>query len=152
MRHLHLLPASLLVTVSNKEKAFIRASRVAHLATTDKNGHPHIVPICYVLDREDLYSPIDEKPKRTAPLRLKRITNILTNPHVSVVVDRYEDDWNRLAYVLVRGKAQVLTRGGKHKRAVALLRKKYPQYRSMAIHQRPIIRITSTHCNSWGKL
>jgi len=125
---------------------------VGHLATIDKNGHPHIVPICFVLDREDLYSPIDEKPKRKAPLRLKRIRNILTNPHVSVVVDRYEDDWNRLAYVQVRGKAQVLTGGGKHKRAVALLRKKYPQYRSMAIHQRPIIRITSTLCNSWGTL
>ena len=152
MSCLYLRPASLLVTVSNKEKAFIRASRVGHLATTDKNGHPHIVPICYALDREDLYSPIDEKPKRTTPLHLKRIRNILANPHVSVIVDRYEDDWNRLAYVLVRGKAQVLTRGKKHKRAVALLRKKYPQYRSMAIHQRPIIRISSTQCNSWGTL
>ena len=144
--------AGLIVAVSNKEKAFIRASRVGHLATADQDGRPHVVPICYVLDGKNLYSPIDEKPKRTAPLHLRRIRNILTNPHVSVVVDRYEDDWKRLAHVLIRGKAQVLTRGERHKRAVALLRKKYPQYRSMAIHRRPVIRITLTHCKGWGAL
>ena len=139
-------------TISNQERAFLRASRVGRLATADKNGHPHIVPICYVLDQENLYSPIDEKPKRAVPLRLKRIKNIRINPNVAVVVDRYEDDWNRLAYVLVRGQAKVLMGGKQHKRAVTLLRKKYPQYRSMAIHQRPLIRITQIHCSSWGAL
>lgn len=135
-----------------KERAFIRSGRVARLATTDQKGRPHVVPICYALDGEELYSSIDEKPKRTPPLQLKRISNILTNPHVSVIVDRYEENWTHLAYVLITGKARLLIQGEKHKRAVALLRRKYPQYRSMAIHQRPVIHIISTHCSSWGKL
>lgn len=110
------------------------------------------MPICYVFDGQELYSPIDEKPKQASPLLLKRVRNIRANPHVSVVVDRYDDDWQRLAYVLIIGKAKVLVKGQKHKRAVLLLRRKYPQYRQMAIHDRPIIRITPTHLKSWGKL
>lgn len=138
--------------MTKKEKAFIRSARVARLATADRKGHPFVVPICYVFDGQELYSPIDEKPKQTFPLLLKRVRNIRANPHVSVVVDRYDDDWQRLAYVLIIGKAKVLVKGQKHKRAVLLLRRKYPQYRQMAIHDRPIIRITPTHLKSWGAL
>jgi PPOX class probable F420-dependent enzyme len=125
---------------------------VAHLATANIKGHPLNVPFCYVLDGEELFSPIDEKPKTSSPLLLKRILNIRQNPHVSVVVDRYDDDWERLAYVIITGKARVLTRGKRHQRAVACLRRKYPQYRTMAIHKRPIIHITPTHWRSWGAL
>lgn len=138
--------------MTKKEKAFIRSARVARLATADRKGHPFVVPICYVFDGQELYSPIDEKPKQASPLLLKRVRNIRANPHVSVVVDRYDDDWQRLAYVLIIGKAKVLVKGQKHKRAVLLLRRKYPQYRQMAIHDRPIIRITPTHLKSWGAL
>lgn len=138
--------------MTKKEKAFIRSARVARLATADRKGRPFVVPICYVLDGQELYSPIDEKPKQASPLLLKRVRNIRANPHVSVVVDRYDDDWQRLAYVLIIGKAKVLVKGQKHKRAVLLLRRKYPQYRQMAIHDRPIIRITPTRSKSWGKL
>ena len=138
--------------MTRKEKAFVRSGRVAHLATADGKGRPLNVPLCYVLDGEELYSPIDEKPKTISPLLLKRILNIRQNPHVSVVVDRYDDDWERLAYVIITGKARVLTRGKRHRRAVVLLRRKYPQYRAMAIHKRPIIHITPIHCRSWGTL
>ncbi len=138
--------------MTRKEKAFVRSGRVAHLATADIKGHPLNVPFCYVLDGEELYSPIDEKPKTSSPLLLKRILNIHQNPHVSVVVDRYDDDWERLAYVIITGKARVLTRGKRHQRAAACLRRKYPQYQAMAIHKRPIIHITPTHWRSWGAL
>ena len=138
--------------MTKKERDFVRANRVAHLATADRKGCPFVVPICYVLDGQELYSPIDEKPKQASPLLLKRVKNIRANPHVSVVVDRYDDDWQRLAYVLIIGKAKVLVKGQKHKRAVLLLRRKYPQYRQMAIHDRPIIRITPTRLKSWGAL
>jgi hypothetical protein len=87
------------------------------LATADIKGHPLNVPLCYVLDGEELYSPIDEKPKTSSPLLLKRILNIRQNPHVSVVVDRYDDDWERLAYVIITGKARVLTRGKRHQKS-----------------------------------
>ncbi len=135
-----------------KQAAFIRAARVAHLATADKSGQPLVIPICFAFDGQVLYSSIDEKPKQAHPLLLKRIRNIRANPRVAVVVDRYDDDWRRLAYVLITGRAKVLFRGRKHKRAVLLLRRKYPQYRQMAIHERPIIRITPARIKSWGEL
>jgi PPOX class probable F420-dependent enzyme len=119
------------------------------LATADKTGRPHVIPICFALDGKELYSPIDEKPKKAAPLRLKRIRNIRANPHVAVVIDRYDEDWRRLAYVLIVGKAKLLMRGARHKRAVRLLRKKYPQYKKMRLEERPMIQITPLQWKSW---
>ncbi|MGH7768820.1 MAG: TIGR03668 family PPOX class F420-dependent oxidoreductase, partial [Candidatus Binatia bacterium] len=82
---------------------------------------------------------------------LKRVRNILANPYVAVVVDRYDDNWKKLAYVLVAGSAKILLGGQRHARAVRLLRRKYPQYRKMKLEERPIIRITITGWTSWGK-
>jgi PPOX class probable F420-dependent enzyme len=122
------------------------------LATANKTGRPHVIPICFALDGKELYSPIDEKPKKAAPLRLKRIRNIQANPRVAVVIDRYDENWQRLAYVLITGRAKILMRGARHQRAVRLLRKKYPQYRKMRLEERPIIRITPTGYRCWGDL
>lgn len=137
--------------LASKVRRFLRCARVAHLATADRKGKPHVVPICFIFDGKALYSPIDEKPKKISPLRLKRIKNIQANPRVCVVVDRYDDNWRRLAFVLITGRARILLRGQKHKKAVLLLRKKYPQYRRMAIQDRPMIRIQPTRVTSWGK-
>ena len=137
---------------SRKIAAFLRSARVAHLATADREGQPHVIPICFAFDGAELYSPIDEKPKKRLPLLLKRIKNIRENPQVSVVVDRYDDDWSRLAYVLITGRAKVLVKGQRRHRAVLLLRRKYPQYRHMAIYDRPMIQIRPARCKSWGAL
>jgi PPOX class probable F420-dependent enzyme len=128
---------------------FIRSARVARLATADDKGRPHVIPICFALDGKELYSPIDEKPKKTSPLLLKRIRNIRANPHVAVVIDRYDEDWRRLAYVLIKGRAKILLKGPKHKRAIQLLRKKYPQYKKMRLEERPMIQITPLQWKSW---
>ena len=130
----------------------LRSARVAHLATADQRGRPLVVPICFVFDGKGLYSPIDEKPKKSAPLLLKRIRNIQANPYVAVVVDRYDENWKRLAYVLITGKAKVLLRGPKHEKAVRLLRRKYPQYQKMRLEGRPIIRITPSRWKIWGAI
>lgn len=138
--------------LTRKEAAFVRSARVAHLATADDKGQPHVIPICYAFDGKELYSSIDEKPKRTYPLKLRRLKNIRSNPRVAVVVDRYDENWKKLAYMLIFGTAKVLTRGPRHKRAILLLRRKYSQYRKMAIHERPIIRIQPSRTVSWGSL
>ena len=129
---------------------FVRAARVAHLATADAIGQPLVIPICFAFDGKEFFSPIDEKPKRTT--KLKRLRNIAENPKVSLIIDRYDDDWRRLAYVLIRGSAKILLRGARHRRGVYLLRRKYPQYRSMAINDRPMIVITPKQLTSWGDL
>lgn len=128
----------------------IRSARIAHLATADKKSQPHVVPICFVYDGKNFYSPIDEKPKRVAATKLKRLKNIAKNPNVALIIDRYEENWRKLAYVLVSGEARVLLRGANHRKAVRLLRRKYPQYRSMAIDQRPLIVIRPKRVTSWG--
>lgn len=130
----------------------MRSQRVARLATADAGGQPHVVPICYAFDGRAFYTPIDEKPKRAAPRRLRRLANIAANPQVALVIDRYDDDWSLLAYVLVLGTAEVLEGGGEQRRALALLREKYPQYRQMALEERPLIKVTPARLVSWGKL
>ena len=93
------------------------------------------MPICYAFEDAEVYSSIDAKAKRIAPLLLERVRNIRENSSVSIVVDRYEEDWSQLAYVLIRGRARILTRGPRHEKGVHLLRMKYPQYQEMAIEE-----------------
>ena len=139
--------------MTRKEGAFVRRARVGHLATVDEEGQPLNLPFCFAFDGESLYSPIDEKPKSAAPRDLKRVRNIRANPRVSVVVHRYDDeDWSRLAHVVIQGRARVLVRGETHRKAVRLLRRKYPQYREMALDRRPVIQIRALRCIAWGRL
>ena len=108
------------------------------------------MPICYVFDGEQFYSPVDEKPKQVAPRQLKRVRNIEANPHVALVIDDYADDWSKLVYVIVSGLAAIIAPGtDEHARAVTMLRDKYPQYAAMAIDERIIIKITPTRIKQW---
>ena len=138
--------------IPKKITVFIRAGRVAHLATADADGQPLVIPICFAFDGKEFFSPIDEKPKQISPHKLKRLRNIAENSKVSLIIDRYDEDWQRLAYLLITGRAKILLRGARHRRAVLLLRKKYSQYERMAIDERPIIVITPIRIRNWGNL
>jgi PPOX class probable F420-dependent enzyme len=105
----------------------LAAARVARLATIDPDGRPHLVPIVFALDGDTLYSAVDRKPKRSTTLR--RIENARARPDVTVLVDHYEDDWSRLWWIRLRGRARVLDDGDERERALELLAAKYPQYR-----------------------
>ena len=133
-----------------RELQFIHHQRVAHLATADAAGRPHVVPVCFAYLDGRIYVAIDEKPKRS--LRLKRLRNIEENPQVSLVFDRYVEDWSRLAWVMVHGTAAVVLNGPEHERAVAVLRGRYLQYQSMALEGRPVISISVDRTSSWGDL
>jgi PPOX class probable F420-dependent enzyme len=102
-------------------------ARVARLATTDPSGRPHVVPICFALDGETLYTAVDRKPKRSR--NLKRLANVRAHPDVEVLVDHYEDDWEKLWWVRLHGRGRVLEAGLEHDHALALLVAKYRQYR-----------------------
>lgn len=131
------------------QRRFVRGARIARLATADAAGRPHAVPICFALSSDTLYSAIDLKPKQQAPENLRRLRNLAENPQVAVIVDRYSEDWKRLGFVLIRGRAS-LARAGEAQRAIRLLRRKYPQYRTMPLEGRPIIKIRLTSAYSWG--
>lgn len=122
---------------------------MAHLATANRAARPHIVPICFALSSRFLYTAIDLKPKKQATPELRRLRNIAENPRVAVIVDRYAEDWERLAFVLLHGRAS-LARGREVRRAIRLLRRKYRQYRAMPLEGRPVIKIRLTATYSWG--
>ena len=129
---------------------FVRTHRVARLATADAVGAPYAVPICFGFDGERIYTAIDLKPKRVGGRALKRVRNILGNPQVAVVIDDYSEDWSELAYVMIRGKADILESGEERASAEALLREKYPQYVEMLEPGCAVIRITPERVVSWG--
>jgi len=131
-------------------RILLTESRMGHLATSTKHGKPHIVPICYVVDGNSVYTPIDEKPKRREPTQLRRVLNIVENPNVCLVVDHYEEDWSELKYVIVHGSAEIVHEGEAHDRAVILLRKKYEQYRQMRLEDRPLIKIKLIKVVAWS--
>ena len=135
------------------QTAFLVRQRVARLATADEAGEPHAVPVCFAHSQGGIYVALDEKPKDVPPTRLKRVRNILENPHVALVADRYAEDWSLLAFVMVRGRAELLEPGAEeHAAAVRLLRGKYHQYEKMRIEENPVIVIRPTKVAAWGTL
>ncbi len=138
--------------LSEREHRFLAERRVGHLATADRLGVPHVVPVCFALSEGTLYIAVDEKPKRHPAARLKRLRNIAENAAVAVVVDRYDEDWTRLGWVMLHGRAEVLAAGTEHDRAQALLRARYRQLQTMDIAQLPVIAIRIERVASWGDL
>ncbi|MBM4416638.1 MAG: TIGR03668 family PPOX class F420-dependent oxidoreductase, partial [Chloroflexi bacterium] len=131
-------------------RAFIERQRVAHLATAGPDGTPHLVPICFALADGVVYSTVDDKPKRTQQLR--RVQNIAERPQVALLFDHYEEDWGRLGWVQLRGRASLLERGEEHAHALAALRERYAQYRGLNAGERAVIRVEPAVVRCWGAL
>ncbi|HSH22242.1 MAG TPA: pyridoxamine 5'-phosphate oxidase family protein, partial [Candidatus Caenarcaniphilales bacterium] len=128
--------------LSTAELALLADARRAVLATIAADGRPRLVPIAYAVapwtdadGRNVIYSPLDEKPKSVAdPRRLARVRDILERPEVTLLIDRWSENWSELAWLRVEGEATLLepsagwTEAGRHADAVRLLRGRYPQY------------------------
>jgi PPOX class probable F420-dependent enzyme len=138
--------------LEDRERDFLLAQRVGHLATADARGNPHVVPVCFAIGNDTLYVTIDEKPKQPGGLPLKRLRNMLDNPSTAFVADRYDDDWTRLGWVMLRGRAEILTDGPEHDHAQTLLRERYVQYRAMQLADLPVIALRIERVTGWGDL
>jgi len=103
-------------------------ARVGRLASADAGGIPHVVPFVFAVDGETVYWAVDQKPKRSR--ELKRLSNIRENPNVELVVDHYEEDWDRVWWIRAGGPARILEDGEESERAGRLLQEKYRQYRA----------------------
>jgi PPOX class probable F420-dependent enzyme len=137
--------------LSEHQACFLARRRVGHLATADARATPHLVPVCFVVSDGALYITIDQKPKGD-PKALRRLKNIIENPHAAFVADRWDEDWSRLGWIMLRGPAEILADGSEHDRAQALLRQRYPQYRAMELDGLPVIAIRIARVTSWGDL
>jgi coenzyme F420-0:L-glutamate ligase/coenzyme F420-1:gamma-L-glutamate ligase len=148
--------------LTDAERAFVSGARRAVLATIRPDGEPRLVPVCFVLTGEPdaqgrpiLYSPVDEKPKAsTDPHRLGRIKDLLVLPAVTLLVDRWSEDWVQLAWVRLTGRGVLLEpeprERAEHDAAIVALRAKYLQYADHDLEGRPIIRVTIDRVQSWG--
>jgi PPOX class probable F420-dependent enzyme len=143
------------VKISGAVQKKLKKARVARLATLDDKNGPHIVPICFVYDGKLFYTAVDRKPKRVPPERLARLRNIRAVSRIALLIDEYDDDWTRLWYVLIRGKAQLIPKSAhrEHASAIRKLRAKYEQYaQGMLADDAPIIRITPERATFWGAI
>jgi PPOX class probable F420-dependent enzyme len=140
--------------LAHDERTFLATARRAVLGTIAPDGRPRLVPICFVLDGDEpvLYSPLDDKPKRSEdPLALARIRDIGADPRVTVLVDRWDEDWSRLAWLRCSATASVQPSSAVgHGDIIAALRAKYPQYETHRLEGRPLIRIEIERVTSWG--
>lgn len=134
--------------LSQPERAFLLRQRIGHFATADGLGTPSVVPVCFALDKDILYTAVDDKPKRSRHPR--RIRNLEANSRVAFVADRYDEDWSMLGWVMIRGAADLLASGEKFERGCDLLRRRYVQYARM--HLSPLIAVRILEAGSWGNL
>ena len=156
------MPASEVLTAV--ERRFLDGERRAILATTAPDGRARLVPVCYALTgqldrigRPVIYTPIDEKPKRSDdPHAVARVRDLFVLPEVTLIVDRWDEDWSRLAWLRLYGSGELLEpqvdERSEHATAVAALRARYPQYATHDLASRPIIRIGVERVVSWGEI
>jgi PPOX class probable F420-dependent enzyme len=138
-------------SLSASARELLRTARIAHLATSDQYARPHVVPIVFVWQEPVLYTPLDRKPKRGDDWHaLRRVRNIETNGRVAIVVDRYDEDWSRLAWVLLEGVATILESGDEREAGAKMLRQKYAQYETLPLEGRPIVRVEIEHEAEWA--
>jgi PPOX class probable F420-dependent enzyme len=141
-----------------RERELLETARRAVLATVASDGSPRAVPICFAVRFGDaglpmaVYSPLDEKPKRNPdPRAFARVRDLLARPAVVVLVDLWDEDWSRLAWIQLRGNASLMDPGGpEHGEAIGLLRARYPQYVSHDLESRPIVKVEVTAVRSWA--
>jgi PPOX class probable F420-dependent enzyme len=129
-------------------RSHVAKARVGRLATVTPSGLPHVVPLCFTLQGDEIFSVVDFKPKST--IELARLENIEANPDVALLVDHYDDEqWDRLWWVRADGRARVIDSGVEHTTAIQLLRAKYPQY-SERRPTGPVIALAVRRWTGWS--
>jgi PPOX class probable F420-dependent enzyme len=125
------------------------SARLAHLATADRSGRPHLVPVVFAVEQDVVYSAVDAKPKRTTALR--RLANVAENPAAAVLVDHYDDeDWKALWWVRADGTGRVLDpQEDEARHAVGLLVARYPQHRAEP-PQGPVLAVDVERWSGWS--
>jgi PPOX class probable F420-dependent enzyme len=138
------------IDLGGETRELLDSARVAHLATADQYARPHVIPIVFVVREGRLYFPLDRKPKRDDDWHLlRRVRNIETNGRVSIVIDRYDEDWTKLAWVLIEGVATILETGEERDGAVGELAMKYEQYGADGLEGRPVVRVVIERTVQW---
>jgi len=136
--------------LDQKTKTLIKRAKVARLATVDQKSHPYVVPVVFVFHENSFFIPLDEKVKTVNAGKLKRVKNIEENPNVTLLIDKYQNDWKKLFFLMIHGKATVID--GKNSKLMDKIHKllilKYPQYKKIGIGN-SCITINPTKVTFW---
>jgi len=137
--------------LNQKTMTLIKGVKVARLATVDQKSHPYVVPVVFVFHENSFFIPLDEKVKTVNARKLKRVKNIEKNPNVTLLIDKYQNDWKKLFFLLIHGKATITD--GKNSKLMdkihKLLISKYPQYKKIGIGN-SCIAINPTKVTFWN--
>jgi PPOX class probable F420-dependent enzyme len=125
----------------------VASARVARMATVGADGRPHLVPVCFVLLGDTVYTAVDDKPKRTT--RLRRLENLAATGRACLLVDHYSEDWTTLWWVRLDGTGRVVTDAAEAARAVDALRHRYEPYTRQA-PDGPVIAIDIAGWTGWA--
>ena len=109
-------------------RKLIEQSRVAHLGVIDDENRPRVLPVTFAVCDGALVSAVDYKPKRVPGAELARVRWLRARPDAALTVDRFDDDWSRLAWVQAIGRAEVLDEPPPG--ALGALRARYEPYRA----------------------
>ena len=132
---------------ADEARARFEAARVARLATVAADHRPHVVPVTFALDGDRVVTAVDAKPKRRGSLR--RLDNIRANPTVALLVDRYDEDWDRLWWARADGHARIVEDGPELDAARDLLSRRYEQYRAVPLDG-PVILVDVDRWSGWS--
>ena len=137
--------------LNQKTKTLIKRAKVARLATVDQKSHPYVVPVVFVFHENSFFIPLDDKTKTVNPKNLKRVKNIQKNSNVALIIDKYQNDWKKLFFLMIHGKATVID--GKNSKIMdkvhKLLISKYPQYKKIGVGN-SCIKINSQRITHWS--
>jgi PPOX class probable F420-dependent enzyme len=126
----------------------VRQARVGRLASVGADGAPHLVPVCFELTGDRLVTVVDHKPKTTYALR--RLDNIRANPAVTLLVDHFEEDWSRLWWVRVDGRAHVVDDAAEVADLVPALLEKYRGHYGLKTNLGSAIVVDLHHWVGWA--
>jgi PPOX class probable F420-dependent enzyme len=129
------------------QERLLAEERSGVLGTIARGGLPQLVPVCFALAGGEVAIAIDEKPKQG--VTLARVRNIERDPRATLLVDHYEERWERLAWLRLEGDADLLERGSEWPEALEALRRRYPRYRAMALESLPLIRLRPVRAVGW---
>ncbi len=146
------------MVLSDSERALLESARRGVLATIAEDGTPRLVPLVFAADTDAdpliVYSPLDDKPKAVAdPRHLARVRDILRDERVTLLIDRWSEDWSQLEWLRLSGSARLISSDdapAQHAAAVALLRARYPQYAARPLETWPLLSIEIVATRSWS--
>jgi len=137
--------------LNQKTKTLIKRTKVARLATVDQKSHPYVVPVVFVFHENSFFIPLDKKTKNVNPKNLKRVKNIEKNPNVTLLIDEYQNNWKKLFFLMIHGRAKIID--GKNSKIIdkvhKLLISKYPQYKKIGVGDF-CIKISPQRMNYWN--